>query len=139
MDKTINVFENVPTSVLFEIDDDILSARKSGNVSDKIKSYQKKVADNFQIAIVSNVYDLTVNMFYTELTKRFKTIYKSQIQANELPEIKSLRWLANNFPFTDEPKDEIDKISNAINLYATAGANKLEELRHIIMQLNSTN
>lgn len=48
MDKTINVFENVPTSVLFEIDDNILSARKSGNVSDKIKPYQKKVADIFK-------------------------------------------------------------------------------------------
>lgn len=47
---------------------------------------------------------------------------------NEIPEVKSLRWLANMFPFTENPQDEADRISNAINLYCTAGANKIEEL-----------
>ena len=46
----------------------------------------------------------------------------------EIPEVKSLRWLANMFPWTDNPKDEADRISNAIHLYCTAGANKIEEL-----------
>lgn len=46
----------------------------------------------------------------------------------EIPEVKSLRWLANMFPYTEKPKDETDKISNAIHIYCTAGADKIEEL-----------
>ena len=41
------------------------------------------------------------------------------------PEVKSLRWLAN-------PEDEADKITNAIHVYTTAGANKIEMLQNII-------
>ena len=47
----------------------------------------------------------------------------------EIPETKSLRWLANMFPFTDNPKDDTDKMSNAIHAYAEAGALKIEELQ----------
>lgn len=49
----------------------------------------------------------------------------------EIPEVKSLRWLANMFPFTENPQDETDRISNAIHLYCTAGADKIEELSMI--------
>ena len=44
----------------------------------------------------------------------------------EIPEAKSLRWLANMFPITKNPKDEIDRMTNCINLYCTAGADKIE-------------
>lgn len=50
----------------------------------------------------------------------------------ETGEVKSLRWLANMFPFTKDPKDETDKISNAINIYCTAGADKIEELQELL-------
>lgn len=48
------------------------------------------------------------------------------------PEVKSLRWLANMFPYTEHPEDETDKISNAIHVYTTAGADKIEMLQNII-------
>lgn len=48
------------------------------------------------------------------------------------PEVKSLRWLANMFPYTERPEDEADKITNAIHVYTTAGANKIEMLQNII-------
>ena len=40
---------------------------------------------------------------------------------------KSLRWLANMFPEVEEPKDESDKISNAIHRYCTAGADLINK------------
>lgn len=51
------------------------------------------------------------------------------------PEAKALRWLANNFPYTSEPEDVSDKMSNAIHLYATAGADKIEELQRILQSV----
>ena len=51
---------------------------------------------------------------------------------SEIPEVKSLRWLANMFPFTENAKEEEDKMCNAINIYCTAGADKIEELTDII-------
>lgn len=53
----------------------------------------------------------------------------------ELGEAKALRWLANMFPYIDGAEDEEDKINNIINLYATAGANKLEELSALVETL----
>ena len=47
---------------------------------------------------------------------------------NEIGEVKSLRWLANMFPWTDKPEDDTDKITNCIHLYTSAGADKIEEL-----------
>ena len=55
----------------------------------------------------------------------------------EIPEAKSLRWLANMFPMTKNPKDEIDKMNNCINLYCTAGADKIEKLQNKIEELQS--
>ena len=48
---------------------------------------------------------------------------------HEIPEAKSLHWLANMFPFTENPKDDTDKMSNAIHAYAEAGALKIEALQ----------
>ena len=47
---------------------------------------------------------------------------------SEVKEAKSLRWLANQFPFTENPKDEVDKMTNAIYVYCSAGADKIDEL-----------
>ena len=55
----------------------------------------------------------------------------------EIPEAKSLRWLANMFPYTENPEDETDKMTNAIHIYCTAGADKLEEYAALIDKLNS--
>lgn len=46
----------------------------------------------------------------------------------EIQEEKQLRWLVNMFPYTDDPKDETDRMSNAIHIYCEAGANKIKEL-----------
>lgn len=47
----------------------------------------------------------------------------------EIPEVKSLRWLANMFPYTENPEDDTDRMTNAIHIYCTAGADKIEELQ----------
>lgn len=46
----------------------------------------------------------------------------------EIPEAKSLRWLAIQFPLVDKPKDDIERIQSLIHLYCTAGANRLEAM-----------
>lgn len=53
----------------------------------------------------------------------------------EIGEVKSLRWLANNFPFIENPEDDADKISNAIHVYCTAGADKIEALNEELVEL----
>lgn len=50
----------------------------------------------------------------------------------EIPEAKSLRWLTFNFPFTPNPEDETDRISNAIHVYAQRGAAKIEALAYAL-------
>lgn len=47
----------------------------------------------------------------------------------EVPEAKSLRWLANMFPLTMPPLDSTDKMSNAIHVYCKSAADKLEALQ----------
>lgn len=54
------------------------------------------------------------------------------MKQSEIPEVKKLRWLANMFPFVENPQDETDKMCNAIHIYCTAGANKIEELQQKI-------
>ena len=54
---------------------------------------------------------------------------------SELPEAKSLRWLANQFPFIEIAADDIDKMSNAIHVYAEAGADKIDLLQRNIDKL----
>ena len=53
----------------------------------------------------------------------------------ENQEAKSLRWLANMFPFTENPEDEGDKMCNVIHVYAEAGADKINELQETIDKL----
>ena len=47
----------------------------------------------------------------------------------ELPEVKSLRWLANMFPYIENPQDDTDRLTDAIHVYCTAGADKIVELQ----------
>ena len=56
----------------------------------------------------------------------------NKTKKKEIAEVKSLRWLTNMFPYTEDPKDESDKMCNAINLYCTAGADKIEELQELL-------
>lgn len=49
-------------------------------------------------------------------------------EKTEVPEAKSLRWLANMFPWTENPQDETDRMTNAIHAYAAAGADKIDAL-----------
>ena len=57
----------------------------------------------------------------------------------EIKEVKSLRWLANMFPFIENPKDEEDKMMNTINVYCTAGADKIKELAEMVDLLSKNN
>ena len=52
-----------------------------------------------------------------------------KVNTKEIPEVKSLRWLANMFPKVEKPQDDSDKLSTCIHLYCTAGANLLEDYR----------
>lgn len=58
---------------------------------------------------------------------------------SEIPEVKSLRWLVFNFPFVEEPKDEADKITNAIHVYCSAAADKIEEIQKELNELKKNN
>ena len=53
----------------------------------------------------------------------------------DVKEAKSLRWLALQFPFVENPENDGDRLCNAIHLYATAGAVKLEAQAKAIQQL----
>lgn len=61
-----------------------------------------------------------------------EVLFGSHSKEVSAPEVKSLRWLANMFPYTENPEDETDKITNAIHVYTTAGANKIEMLQNLI-------
>lgn len=56
----------------------------------------------------------------------------SQSQEISAPEVKSLRWLANMFPYNEHPEDKTDKIANAIHVYTAAGADKIEMLQNLL-------
>ena len=47
---------------------------------------------------------------------------------SKLPQEKSLRWLANQFTFVADPKDDVERLSNAIHVYCTAGADCIDSL-----------
>lgn len=44
----------------------------------------------------------------------------------EIKEAKSLRWLAVQFPKVENPKDDVDKMQNCINLYCTSAADLID-------------
>lgn len=50
----------------------------------------------------------------------------------EIPEAKSLRWLAVQFPLVEKPQNDIDKMQSLIHIYCTAGANRLESMAEAI-------
>ena len=56
---------------------------------------------------------------------------------SESSEAASLRWLANMFPYTSSPSDETDKMCNAIHVYCTAGADKIDELSSEVESLKN--
>lgn len=51
---------------------------------------------------------------------------------NGMQEVNSLRWLANMFPYVENPQDDTDRLSNAIHVYCSAGADKIEELQSLL-------
>lgn len=53
----------------------------------------------------------------------------------EIGEANSLRWLANQFTFTMNAKNDIDRMGNCIYLYCRAGADKIEELDQRVFEL----
>lgn len=55
----------------------------------------------------------------------------------EIPEVKSLRWLANMFPLQIPARDDNDRLCNAIHLYCTAGADKIEAQELRIQELDA--
>ena len=55
----------------------------------------------------------------------------------DIPEVKSLRWLANMFPMQIPARDDDDRLCNAIHLYCTAGADKIEAQELRIQELDA--
>ena len=49
--------------------------------------------------------------------------------------VKSMRWVANMFPLFKNPKDEGEKMSNALHLYSENAANVITELRKELEEL----
>lgn len=49
--------------------------------------------------------------------------------------VKSLRWLANMFPFTEKAESQTDKMSNCIHVYSTAGADYITTLEKEVERL----
>lgn len=47
----------------------------------------------------------------------------------EIKEAKSLRWLAVQFPKVENPKDDVDRMQNCINLYCTNAADLINNLQ----------
>lgn len=54
---------------------------------------------------------------------------------SEIQVAKSLRWLCNQFPIIVPPKDETDKMFNAIHVYCQNGANKINDLQREVERL----
>lgn len=69
------------------------------------------------------------------MSKENKILYND----NEIQEAKSLRWLANMFPYSKSAIESDDKINNAIHIYCMAGANKIEELAKENKELKEQN
>lgn len=54
----------------------------------------------------------------------------------EVPEAKSLRWLAFIFPKIENPVDDCDRMTNCINLYCTSAADLIEHQSKEIDELH---
>lgn len=57
----------------------------------------------------------------------------------EIKEAKSLRWLANQFPKVENPKDNGDRLCNCINLYCANAAELIEQQAAKIERLKEKN
>lgn len=55
--------------------------------------------------------------------------------ASDILEVKRLRWLTNMFPLQIPARDENDRLCNAIHLYCTSGADKIEAQEKRIQEL----
>lgn len=51
----------------------------------------------------------------------------------QIPEVKSLRWLMFNFPIVEKPKDDADRIQSCIHHYC---ANAVELIKHYWIENN---
>ena len=67
------------------------------------------------------------------------TKYIDEQIKREIPEAKSLRWLAINFPKIENPKDDIERMQNCIHTYCVNGADlinrqeaEIERLKRIL-------
>ncbi len=65
--------------------------------------------------------------------KRAQRIYAKVSQSDEpnqeeIKEVKSLRWLALNFPRIEKPQNEGDKLCSCINRYCNSAADLIERL-----------
>lgn len=56
---------------------------------------------------------------------------------SDIPEAKSLRWLAIQFPYTENPKDDCDRFSNVIHIYASRGADCIDRLKAALDRASS--
>lgn len=52
---------------------------------------------------------------------------------------KSLRWLANQFPAVETPRDDTDRMQTCIHLYCAAGADAIETLTAQLSALQAEN
>ena len=56
----------------------------------------------------------------------------------EVPEAKSLRWLAFVFPKIENPADDCDRMTNCIHLYCTNAAKLIEQQRDELIEQEYT-
>ena len=57
----------------------------------------------------------------------------------EIPEAKSLRWLAINFPKIENPKNDVDRMQNCIHNYCSNAANLIDRQEAEIERLKKRN
>lgn len=45
---------------------------------------------------------------------------------------KSLSWLSNQFPYTENPEDDTDKLLNCIHLYSSNGSEAIKRMCNVL-------
>lgn len=64
--------------------------------------------------------------------------YHDMNKYTEVPEAKSLRWLAFIFPKIENPADDCDRMTNCIHLYCTNAAKLIEQQRDELIKQEYT-
>ena len=64
--------------------------------------------------------------------------YHDMNKHTEIPEAKSLRWLAFVFPKIENPADDCDRMTNCIHLYCTNAAKLIEQQRDELIEQEYT-